>query len=102
MADRVERRRWPRLPVLAKVEFRRVRAMHYSIPVHDLTPQGCRIGSPERLLDGETVWVQLPSLESLTATVRWAGIGVSGVEFERPMHAAVFDMMANRLAPAEA
>ncbi len=86
----------------AKVEFRRKRAMRYSIPIHDLTAQGCRIGSPERLIRGETVWLQLPSLESLPGTVRWADLGVSGVEFDQPMHAAVYELIAGRLAPAAA
>ncbi len=95
-----ERRRWPRRRVDAKVEFRRKRAMRYSIPIHDLTAQGCRIGSPERLIRGESVWLRLPSLESLPATVRWAGLGVSGVEFDQPMHAAVFELLAGRLARA--
>ncbi|HJS40350.1 MAG TPA: PilZ domain-containing protein [Sphingomicrobium sp.] len=99
MTPENERRRWPRRRVEAKAEFRRKREMRYSIPVHDLTAQGCRIGSPERLIRGETVWLQLPSLESLPATVRWTGLGVSGVEFDQPMHTAVYEMMTGRLAP---
>jgi PilZ domain len=102
MPEQTERRRWPRLRVEASAEFRRKREMRYSIPIHDLTAQGCRIGSPERLIRGEMVWLQLPSLESLSARVKWAGLGVSGIEFEQPMHGAVFDMMAQRLAPVPA
>ena len=49
---------------------------------------------------GELVWVQLPSLESLPSWVRWTQKAHSGIEFDRPMHPAVFDMMAGRLAPA--
>ena len=97
-----ERRRWPRRRVIANADFRRRREMRYSIPIHDLTAQGCRIGSPERLIRGEIVWLQLPSLETLPATVRWAGLGVSGVEFDQPMHSAVYEMIAGRLAPAAA
>ena len=102
MTDQVERRRWPRMPLAADVEFRRRRETHYSITMHDLTPQGCRIASPERVLPGEMVWVQMPSLESLSGLVRWTCEWQSGVEFDRPMHVAVFDMMAARLAPGAA
>lgn len=102
MPDEIERRRAPRLPVQSKAEFRRKRAMRYTIPIHDLSAEGCRIGSPERLLRGEMIWLQLPSLQPVPATVRWAGLGVSGVEFDSPMHVAVFDMMAGRLAPIQA
>ena len=100
MTPENERRRWPRRRVVAKADFRRKREMRYSIPIHDLTAQGCRIGSPERLVRGEMVWLQLPTLESQQATVRWAGLGVSGIEFDQPMHAAVYEMIAERLAAA--
>ena len=101
MADDIERRRWPRLALEADVGFRRRREAHYNIKMHDMTPEGCRIASPERIDRGELVWVQLPSLESLAARVKWTRAWQSGVEFERPMHVAVFDMMAGRLAPSE-
>ena len=101
MPEQMERRRWPRLPLDAKVEFRRRREAHYAVPMYDLTPQGCRIASPERLLSGEMVWVQLPTLESLSGCIRWTAEWQSGVEFDRAMHPAVFGMIADRLAPAE-
>jgi hypothetical protein len=102
MADQVERRRWPRFALHANVDFRRKRETRYTIDMHDLTPQGCRIAPPERVDRGELVWVQLPSLESLAAHVKWTNKWQSGVEFERPMHPAVYDMMTARLAPAAA
>ena len=102
MSDEVERRRWPRLRLQSDVEFRRKRETHYTIEMHDLTPQGCRIASPERVVPGELVWVQLPSLESLSGLVKWTCEWQSGVEFERPMHVAVYEMMMGRLAPATA
>lgn len=102
MANATERRRWARVPLEASVEFRRPRESHYAVTMHDLTPHGCRLACPERLDKGELVWVQLPSLESLPAWVRWTQKAQSGVEFDRPMHRAVFEMMATRLAPAEA
>lgn len=101
MTDQVERRRTPRLELEADVQFRRRREAHYAIKMHDMSPEGCRIASPERLDRGEMVWVQLPSLESMSGHVKWSRTWQSGVEFERPMHVAVFDMMAGRLAPSE-
>ena len=99
MTERTERRRWPRQALEAEVEFRRRRESHYTIKMHDMSTNGCRIASPERLDRGELVWVQLPSLESLAAQVKWTRAWQSGVEFERPMHAAIYEMMARRLAP---
>ena len=102
MTDSVDRRRWARFPLEAEVAFRRPREPHYQIGVNDLTPQGCRVTCPERLEVGDLVWVQLPTLESLPSWVRWASPAQSGVEFDRPLHEAVFDMMAARLSPAAA
>jgi hypothetical protein len=98
----MDRRRHERLELDADVEFRRKREAHYTIRMHDLTPHGCRIAPPEYVGTGELVWVQLPSLQSLLSRVKWTSGWQSGVEFDRPMHPAVFDMMAARLAPAEA
>ena len=101
MSELLDRRRSERLELGADVEFRRKRAMHYTIRMHDLTPHGCKIAPPEHVETGELVWVQLPSLHSLASHVKWAGDWQSGVEFDRPMHPAVFDMIAARLASSE-
>ena len=102
MTGQQERRRNPRLSLDADVEFRRRKEAHYSVRMQDLTPEGCKITPPERVDAGELVWVQLPSLESLSSHVKWTNDWQSGVEFDRPMHPAVFDLLAARLAPAGA
>lgn len=99
MAEVMEKRRAPRVRLEADVAFRRPREAHYAITMQDLSQHGCRVACPERLDAGELVWVQLPTLESLPAWVRWTQKAESGVEFDRPMHVAVYDMMAERLAP---
>jgi hypothetical protein len=100
MPEQAEGRHSPRLPLETDVEFRRHKQAHHTVSMHDLSASGCRIAAPEQLGRGERVWVQLPSLQSMCGAVRWTNAWQSGVEFERPMHAAVFDMMAARLAPA--
>lgn len=100
MVDTEDRRRSPRVTLDADVAFRRPREAFYDIKVHDLSAQGCRIGVPERLEQGDLVWVQLPSLESLPGWIRWTTNPESGVEFDRPLHRAVFEMLAGRLSPA--
>ena len=102
MVDTVERRRCERAALEANAAFRRPRETFYDVRLSDLTAHGCRVAVPERLEKGDLVWVQLPSLESLPGWVRWSTNPESGVEFDRPMHRAVFEMMARRLAPADA
>ena len=102
MSGQTERRRDARLSLDADVEFRRRRATHYTVRMHDLTPKGCKIAPPEQVDAGELVWLQLPSLESLPSRIKWTSGWQSGIEFDRPMHPAVFDMLSARLAPAGA
>lgn len=99
MSQSEERRRSARVELDTEFAFRRPRESYYAVTAHDLTAHGCKVACPERLDVGELVWVQLPSLESLPSWVRWTHKAQSGIEFDRPMHAAVFGMMAGRLAP---
>ena len=98
MADQNERRRGDRTPLDTLVDFRRRREHCYVVRLHDLTASGCRIDLPEHVCDPDDVWVTLPGLETLASTVRWANEFVAGVEFKQPMHPAVFDHMAAKLA----
>jgi hypothetical protein len=102
MSGPMDRRRSERIELATDIEFRRKREAHYTIRMHDLTPHGCKIAPPERVDAGELVWVQLPSLQSLSSRVKWTGDWQSGIEFDRPMHPAVFAMLSARLAPSEA
>ena len=98
MADIEERRRGDRVPLDAAVDFRRAKEHRHEVRLHDLTAHGCRVALPESVNYRQMVWVSLPGLETLQSTVRWTSEWVAGVEFERPMHPAVFDHMAAKLA----
>lgn len=102
MAEQADRRRCERASLDARIEFRRRKEMRFAIRLRDLTAEGCRIELPERLGTDELVWISLPGLESLASTVRWACESFSGVEFQRPMHPAVFGMMVGRLQQPQA
>ena len=43
------------------------------------------------------IWITLPGLESLQARVCWVNEWTAGAEFVRPLHQAVFDMIAERM-----
>lgn len=63
--------------------------------VFDLSPEGCKIEFVERPGLGERVWVKFDNLEALEGSVRWVAGHVGGVQFERPLHAAVFDRLSS-------
>ena len=63
---------------------------------------GCRIEFVERPAVSEVVWVKFDGLESIEARVCWLEGFVAGVEFVRPLHAAVFEELLTRLPPSRA
>lgn len=63
-----------------------------AVVITDLSRSGCRVqGAGLASMIGERIILRPLGLESLEGFVRWASEGVSGVEFERPLHAAVVD-----------
>lgn len=98
MVNQNERRCGDRVPLDAEVDFRRAKEHRYAVRLHDLTASGCRIDLPEHVTNPDQVWVTLPGLETMQSTVRWESDWVAGLEFDRPMHPAVFDHMAAKLA----
>ncbi|MBA3666614.1 MAG: PilZ domain-containing protein [Sphingomonas sp.] len=85
------------MPLRADVDLRRAGDHRYRVNILDFSPAGCRIELPERVLLQEIIWVSLPGIETLEARVQWVKDWVAGVEFTRPLHPAVFDMVARRM-----
>ncbi len=82
----------------AEVDLRRAAQNKYRVHIYDLSPHGCKVEFVERPRLEETVWVKFDGLEALEARVCWVeGVAV-GVEFQRPLHPAVFDVLVSRLA----
>ena len=71
----------------------------YRVKIFDLSIHGCKAEFIERPKLDELVWVKLEGLDALEAMVCWVRGFEVGLEFESPMHPAVFDMMVARLAP---
>ena len=97
MPEDDQTRRAERVPLKAHVDFRRSGDHAYSINILDISPEGCRIDLPERVIPEEVIWIALPGIESLQARVCWVKDWVAGVEFVRPLHPAVFEMIASRM-----
>jgi hypothetical protein len=69
-----------------------------AIPIRlmDLSTHGFRTDTHLYVEPGDTVWVRLPGLESMPATVKWVRGSLMGCAFERPLYPAVFDRIVNR------
>ena len=90
-------RKSPRVSIGAMVKLRRRGHHNFTVQVFDLSREGCKLEFLERPQLDETVWVKFEGLEPLQATVCWIEANVAGVEFVRPIHAAVFEMLVGRL-----
>lgn len=90
-------RKSARVSIEAMVKLRRRGSHNFTVQVFDLSREGCKLEFMERPQLDETVWVKFERLEWLEATVCWVEGKCAGVEFVRPIHGAVFDMIVSRL-----
>ena len=96
-ADRARRpRKEERIPVEVGAGLRQRGASGVSVRVLDLSPNGFRAATHLELCKGSDVWLRLPGLEPLHATVAWAQGHYIGCTFERPLHPAVVDMIVRK------
>jgi hypothetical protein len=80
-----------------EAQLRRLGHLNYSVKLRDISPDGCQIDLVERPAIGEVMQVKLPGLGTMEARVRWVDNYVAGLNFERPMHPAVFDLLLQRV-----
>lgn len=78
----------------AEVRLRRSGSHGFQVRVLDASPEGCKVEFVERPAVGERVWVKFDGLEAIEGTVRWVEGYTGGVQFERPLHEAVFQRVA--------
>jgi hypothetical protein len=79
--------------LLVPATLRQPTKQRFSISVIDMSARGCGLESRQALVPDSTVWLRLPGLESWFATVAWAEGGRAGLDFDRPLHPAVFEKL---------
>ena len=89
-------RKSERIPVEVSAGLRQRGATGVSVRVLDLSPEGFRASTHLELNKGSDVWLRLPGLEPLHATVAWCEGHFLGCAFERPLHPAVVDMIVRK------
>jgi hypothetical protein len=89
-------RRSPRVNVEVNAGLRQRGASGVSVRVLDLSPEGFRASTHLELSNGSEVWLRLPGLEPLHATVAWSTGHFIGCSFERPLHPAVVAMIVQK------
>lgn len=91
-------RKCRRVHLLAEVSLRRTGHRSYRVRIFDASPYGCKAEFVERPEIDEHLWVKFDGLEALEATVCWIRGFEVGLEFEKPVHQAVFDLLVSKLA----
>lgn len=97
MDDSHKDRKSDRIELKADIDVRRPGDHRYRAPILDFSPQGCRCEIPIFVEPGDAIFLSLPGLETIEGKVRWVKEWLVGVEFNRPLHPAVFDMMKERM-----
>jgi hypothetical protein len=91
-------RKGARVGLAAEVSLRRSGQHNYRANVYDVSEHGCKVEFVERPMLDEIVWVKFEGLDSLEAHVCWVEGSAVGLEFKRPVHPAVFEVLLARLA----
>ena len=78
-------RRDPRLPVALICQLRVGSGPWRPATLVDLSQSGFRIAWLPGGEVGRQLWVRIPGLEAMPATIRWRDLGGVGCEFTRPL-----------------
>jgi len=86
-----------RVALEAEIVVRRSGAPNFRVRIEDVSPEGCRIEFIDRPDIGDRVWVKFDGLATLEATVCWVRPPEAGLQFDRPIHPAVFEKLVSQL-----
>ena len=86
-----------RVSLDAEVSLRRSGKLTYRVRIFDASRHGCKVEFIERPTLSERAWIKFDGLEPLEAAVCWMNGFATGVQFEKPIHPAVFDGLIERL-----
>jgi PilZ domain len=70
----------------------------FSVKVKDLSVTGFRCETSFTMMRSATVWLTIPGLSALEATVAWKDGFRYGFAFVAPLHAAVFEHVYGKLS----
>jgi hypothetical protein len=90
-------RKSARVGVSGEVTLRRPGKSNYRVRAFDASFDGCKLEFIERPEVGEALWVKFEGMELLEARVCWTEGFTAGVEFKKPLHPAVFELLISRL-----
>ncbi len=94
------RRRAPRAPVSLDAKIGRGGFDRALCKVTDLSVHGARLQTYSALKAGSVIWLTLPGIGQVAATIRWAGDFEAGCEFRDALSPANFAMLSGDDRPS--
>lgn len=85
------RRRSPRAPVSLDARIGRGGLDRALCKVIDLSPMGARLQTYSALRKDSMIWLTLPTIGQVAATIRWADDFEAGCEFQVPLDDGAFE-----------
>ena len=92
-----DHRRQERVGVRLAARLRDRAGNKYDVHLLDLSVTGFRAEAHYGLDAGTIVWLTIPGLQGLEATVAWRRGAVIGCQFRQPLYPAVFDHVVRTL-----
>ncbi|MBN8815376.1 MAG: PilZ domain-containing protein [Sphingomonas sp.] len=74
------------------------RSNKFHVHLVNLSTTGFQAEAHPSLDPGAIVWLTIPGLQGLEATVMWRNRDVVGCKFNHPLHPAVFDHLVAKLS----
>lgn len=85
-----------RLNVRMKARLREPQSTRFEVDVFDISVTGCRVETSAVLNVGARIFITVPGIAPLEATVAWRDHFRYGCAFNHPLHNAVLDHIANK------
>ena len=90
-------RRAARIDVPGMVGLKALGRNTFRVRIFNLGTHGCKVELVERPSIGDTMLVKFDGLDAVDAEVIWLDGHVAGLRFANPIHAAVLDLLLQRL-----
>ena len=95
--DDPDHRRQQRVDITTRALLRDRKSNKYTVTLLDLSLTGFRAEAHYGLDPDSIVWLTIPGLQGLEATIAWRKGAVIGCRFRQPLHPAVFDHIVRAL-----